>query len=374
MKIGIDISQTVYEGTGVARFTNNFVKSFVNSDKTKDYEFHLFFSTLNHKLPGAIQQILEKNENAHLTHWVIPPRALSYLWGEDKIRNIIPNPINDLDVFISSDWAQPHTKIAKHKITIVHDQIFRKYPETVDPIVLDAQTVRLKHVTNECDLIFCDSKSTQNDLITYYPSTQERTRVNYPGVDPVADNMPSQFQYSFLPKKYFLSVGKLEPRKNIPLLIDAYCEMVSQDKMREYELVIVGPKGWDVSEQHLSRKGVHFLGSVSDPDLNLLYHNALAFVYPTIYEGFGIPPLEAMHSGCPVILSNTSSLTEIADNTSALYIDPNSKEDIKNAMIKIAQEPEYAKNLAKNGFVNVKRFDWSVYTEKVINEIEKLKV
>ena len=374
MKIGIDVSQTVYEGTGVARFTNNFVKSFVNSSKTKSYDFYLFFSTLNHKLPGTIQEIIENNKNVHLIHWIIPPRALSYLWGNDTIRKIIPNPIGDLDVFISSDWTQPHLKIAKNKITIVHDLIFRKYPETVDPVVLDAQSVRLKHVINECDLIFCDSKSTQNDLIEYYPSALERTRVNYPGVDPVADKMPSQFQYSFLPKKYFLSVGKLEPRKNIPLLIDAYCEMVDQDKMQEYELVIVGPKGWDVSEQHLARKGVHFLGAVSDTDLNLLYHNAIAFIYPTIYEGFGIPPLEAMHAGCPVILSNTSSLIEIADSTSALYINPNSKEDIKNAMIKIAQEPEYAKNLVKNGFENVKKFEWSAYTDKIVNEIEKFKV
>lgn len=373
-KVCVDVSQSVYEGTGVARFTTDFVKHLLHSPKAQNFEIYLFFSSLNHKLPEKISAHASKFGNVQIVNWLVPPRALSYLWGGKKIRNLVPSPVKNCDVFISSDWTQPPPGVAKHKITIVHDLIFKKFPNTVDPVIQDAQKSRFEYITRECDLIVCDSESTANDLGTYYPNIKSRIIINYPGVEPVASDSEINWQFPFAPKKYFLSVGKLEPRKNIPLLISAYEDFIRHEGMGNFELVIVGPKGWDVSEQRLARSGVHFLGAITDPELGALYKNALAFVYPTIYEGFGIPPLEAMYAGCPVILSKTSSLVEIADNTSAIYIDPYDKYAIVDAMQSLIKSPNLAETLVTNGRKNVEKFSWSAYIDKMIDEIDKMQI
>ncbi len=371
-RVCIDVSQSVYEGTGVARFTTDFVKHLLHAPKAKNFEIFLFFSSLNHKLPEKITAHALKFANVHIVSWFIPPRALSYLWGERNIRSFIPNPVKNCDVFISSDWTQPPAGVAKHKVTIVHDLIFMKFPDTVDPVILEAQKSRFEYVTSECDLIVCDSESTARDLHSFYPSIKSRTIVNYPGIEQISPNKEIDWQFPFLPKKYFLSVGKLEPRKNIPLLINAYSDLIKRDNMNDFELVIVGPKGWDVSEQQLARDGVHFLGTVSDTELGSLYKNAKAFVYPTIYEGFGIPPLEAMYAGCPVILSNTSSLVEIADDKSVIYINPHDKKAITDAMHTIVMSPELVESLIANGRKNVGKFSWTTYIDKMIDEIDNI--
>ncbi|MFO0704293.1 MAG: glycosyltransferase family 1 protein [Patescibacteria group bacterium] len=376
MKIIIDISQSVYTGTGVARFTINFAKALTNIRNINDHEITFFFSSLNHKIPTEFLEIQKKNPNIKIQHLPIPPRALSYVWGNSTLRNLWPQMGDTYDLFVSSDWAEPPPKIAKYKSTIIHDLIFKRFPETVDPIILSAQTQRLENVTKETDIIFCDSESTLYDLKNYYPNTKGQVVVNYPGVDPLPSSNTDDlhFNSTFASKKYFLSVGKLEPRKNIPLLVDAFTEFRKGINFSNFELVIVGPKGWDVSENNLKRDGVHFLGAVTDIELEALYRNALAFVYPTIYEGFGIPPLEAMLAGCPVIMSRSSSLVEIADENSAKYVAPNDKQDLIHAMQEMSNSDILRNKLIENGLSNVKRFTWDKYVDKFISEISKLKI
>ena len=163
---------------------------------------------------------------------------------------------------------------------------------------------------------------------------------------------------------YILSVGKLEPRKNIPRLIEAF----QQANLKDIDLYIVGPEGWDEKTLHVTRfklqDNIKFLGYVPDHQLYQLYKNALFFIYPSLYEGFGYPVIEAMSLGCPVACSNNSSLGEIAGNNSITF-NPNSIDEIKTSIIKLAKDQSLRTNLSKKGLINSKKFS----QEKYINEL-----
>jgi glycosyltransferase involved in cell wall biosynthesis len=158
--------------------------------------------------------------------------------------------------------------------------------------------------------------------------------------------------------KFWLGVGTIEPRKNYRLLIDAYSEL-KDDKL----LIIAGGKGWLESDigQKVKKLGleakVKFLGYVSDQELSVLYSSCYAFVYPSFYEGFGLPVLEAMSCGAAVITSNTSSLPEVGGEA-VRYIDPASKEDLIREMVFLTNHPQKRKEYQNLSRVQAKKFSW----------------
>ena len=146
-------------------------------------------------------------------------------------------------------------------------------------------------------------------------------------------------EFQDLPQNYFLSLGTLEPRKNLKRLISAFRNLRSNKKIEDIDLVLVGGKGWldsgiDKNEEDLRKEGIIVLGFVEDQWLPAIYANAYAFIYPFLHEGFGLPPLEAMSCGVPVLMSNTSSLPEVGGDA-ALYFDPLSVEAIEETIEKI---------------------------------------
>lgn len=368
MHIGIDISQIVYEGTGVARFTHQLVSTILT--RKTGHTWTIFFSSLKQELNADIRDLILHDHTPYI-RWVVPPRALSVLWNEDPFRKVAPVP-GHFDLFISSDWTQPPPRIARTRVTIVHDLIFRRLPQTVDPLIIATQTKRLAHVTHECQLVFCDSRSTAKDFGTYYPDFAGKVIVNYPGV--VVPSIPSggDFPFPFKPHHYFFAVGKIEPRKNLPRLITAFRSLMDEADMQDLHLVIAGPRGWDHETAHLTHPHIHLLGNISDHELGLLYANARAFVFPSLYEGFGIPPLEAMALGCPVIMSRVSSLTEIADDSCAIFIDPESTASIRSALIQVAQDRERVTRLAEHAKTQARRFTYHKYLDTMLESIERI--
>lgn len=346
MKIGIDISQIVYEGTGVARYTKMLIEAILKYDKKNEYIF--FFSSLRGRLPQNIQAKIYR----------LPPTLLEFLWNRAHILPI-ENFIGKIDVFISSDWTQPPSKAKK--ITIVHDLVYLKYPETLPKSIIDVQKRRLNWVKKEVDLIITDSESTKKDLIELLNIPAEKIKVIYPAmILPISPIPPISLQRPFI-----LTVAKLEPRKNIPRLINAF----QKANLKDVDLVIVGPKGWpastgtpgvaDLSSEALAKgewtprgwtkqDNVKFLGFVPDSDLYSLYSKALFFIYPSLYEGFGYPVVEAMSLGCPVATSNTSSLLEIGKGAAYLF-NPESEEDIKNAILKLYEDKDLRAKLSIAG-------------------------
>jgi glycosyltransferase involved in cell wall biosynthesis len=228
------------------------------------------------------------------------------------------------------------------------------------------------------------SKSSKNDIIKEYNMPEEKVVVVYPGVKPTACLESSVYGMNTIKAKYGISdnfilfVGTLQPRKNIVRLIEAFAKASGNEKIsHDLQLVIVGKKGW-MYEEILKKpkelkieEKVKFLDFVSDDELIVLYQHAICFILPSLYEGFGLPVLEAMKHGCPVITSNISSLPEAAGDA-AVYIDPEDVEDIAEKIFKVVTHPELRQELKEKGKAQLVKFSWEKTARATLKVLEEV--
>ncbi len=360
MKIGIDISQTAYRGTGVGRFTRGLIDAILKYDKNNDWVF--FFSSLRKQLDYDLKLKI-KNKGFQINDYPFPPKLLTLLWNKVHIFKI-DKLIKNLDWFISSDWTEPPSNYKK--ATIVHDLVYKRFPETLSPIIRKNQEKKLNFVKKESRVIFADSISTKKDLITFLEVDENKITVNYPGVniiktDTVFDQKTLK-KYS-INKKFILSAGKIEPRKNIQMLIDSFTEL----NLNHLNLIVVGEYGWGPNIKKY--ENVKYLGYVKDEELFSLYKSSLCFIYPSLWEGFGYPIIEAMASKTPVATSNTSSMEEISDNSTLLF-NPFKRPEIQDAILKLVNDENLRKDLIKKGIKTSQSFTWQNYYNKLIDKLE----
>jgi len=365
MNLGIDISQIVYKGTGVSRFTEGLVDAILTYDFENRWTF--FFSGLQQKPKEKLLQKIHSKKQK-LIQWNLPPTALSLLWND--IHFIKPSFTKKLDWFISSDWTEPAA--FSKKATIVHDLVFKKYPETVHQKIINNQTKRLRWATQESDMIFADSVSTKKDLLEVYKINEDKVQINYPGVSVSHKDLDKQEKLSVLKKyelneSFMLTVGKVEPRKNIKMLVEAYNALREEENLPD--LVIVGLQGWD--SEVAQNENIHYIGYVSDYELAALYQSALCFIFPSIYEGFGYPVIEAMAYGCPVATSKTSSLAEIAEKDTALTFDPFNKMEISEAILALIKDRSLRQSLIEKGLARSEEFAWKRYIDTLLTQLKK---
>ncbi|MBP7967700.1 glycosyltransferase family 4 protein [Candidatus Woesebacteria bacterium] len=369
MNIGIDISQIVYKGSGVARFTEGLVHTILEYDKKNTWTF-VFFG-LRQKLNPALVEKIRATRHT-LIQRPIPPSILKVLHNtihkETSRVTYAGIAVKTFDWFITSDWTEPmlHCK----KATIVHDLVFKRYPETVHKSIRDTQEERLAWVAKESDVVFTDSEATAKDLAQHYRVADKKIVVNYPGINfekyTPADivNFEEVQQNHTIPGNYILTVGKLEPRKNIARLLEAYAQIET-----DIQLVIVGLKGWgDIPETHDKR--VRFVGYMTDDELIALYKHASAFALPSLYEGFGYPVVEAMKYGCPVLTSDTSSLKEIASDC-AVLVDPEDTNSIRAGLERLISDKALQEELQKKGKIRAAEFTWERYYETLIQTLKR---
>jgi glycosyltransferase involved in cell wall biosynthesis len=214
------------------------------------------------------------------------------------------------------------------------------------------------------DRFLTDSHATADDLARYYQVSPCRIKVI-----PLASRYSGQFATTFFPsalaqrvrgKNFFLAVGTIEPRKNLENTVRGFLEFKRRNPDREEELVLVGRSGWgNVPWRKIAagRTDIRWTGYLDDDRLQELYRSARALVYPSLYEGFGLPVLEAMTFGCPVVTSPLSSLPEVGGDA-ALYVDPRSPEAIAAALDRLVREPELATSLASRGRARAALFSW----------------
>ncbi len=364
MKIGIDISQMCYEGTGVARYTRELTGALL-----KEHPNHVF--TL---LAGAWRQkefftqihSQQPWSTAKLRLYGLPPKLAGL------VLNTVPVPFEWIggryDVFHASDWVQPITSMKT--VTTVHDLVFRKYPETVDLLIRKVQEFRLSRIAKGSVHVIVDSMSTKNDLKKIYAIDDERIDVIYPGINstwkPATKKEIERVKTKYtLPDQYILSVGTQEPRKNIARLAAA------AEKVR-LPLVLVGHYGWGDSltpgVKSAHTPGMLSLGHVPDADLSALYTGAAVFAYPSLYEGFGFPVLEAKACGTPVVTSNVSSLPEVGGE-SAVLVSPTDVDAIAAGIQHAIQERE---KRIDRGFTEVKSFTWDSAAKATLEVYEKI--
>ncbi len=367
MKIGIDISQIVYQGTGVARFTEGLTKAILDYDRENQWFF--FFSSLRQKLDKQLEAKI-KNKGYQLINWKLPPTFVSFLFNNLHIFfshfPFFASHFQSLDWFITSDWTEPPLPI--NKATIVHDLVYRRYPETVNQKIKTTQEKKLSWVKKESKIIFADSQATKNDLIKLLDINSNKIVVNYPGVsvkNPTLPKIEKTLKKYHLDKPFILTVGKLEPRKNISRLIKAFNKI----KNKNIDLVIVGPSGWDTQVQSINRLDhIKYLGLIDDEELFSLYTSCLLFVYPSLWEGFGYPLVEAMSLGAPIACSNIPIFKELAGD-SAYYFNPLSIDNLYQAMDKLANNHLLRKKLTESGKIKAEEFSWQRYYNTVIKTL-----
>ncbi|MBI2029517.1 glycosyltransferase family 4 protein [Candidatus Gottesmanbacteria bacterium] len=333
MKIAIDISQICYQGSGVARYVEQLVEHMIKNDDKNQYL--LYGNSMRQKkiLLDFIYKMKKLNSNIENKIIAMPQTLADILWNKLHILPI-ENLIGEVDIFHASDWVEPPVKKAL-KVTTIHDLLVFKYPGYFTQEIIDTQKRRISWVLAESNMVIVDSHTTKNDLIDLFDFPKDKIKVVYPGI---SSNFRRQSEEKIrevrekfsLKNPYILSVGTREPRKNVDKTIEAF------DKIKDlfdFDLVIVGKLGWGPDKRSGDDR-VKLLGYVDDKYLPSLYSAASCFVYPSLYEGFGFPILEAMACGSGVVTSKGGSLSEIGGKY-AVYIDPLDSSSIASAILKV---------------------------------------
>lgn len=363
MRFGIDISQIAYGGTGVSTYTRLLVTSLCQ--EAVDDEFVLFGSSLRNQKPLKDFYELVSAKNVKKKFFPFPPKALEFLWNGIHVFPI-ENLIGSVDVFHSSDWLEPPTSWAK-RVTTIHDLTIFKFPGAFVPRgghdIVKNQKRKLFFVKRYCDKIIAVSETTKRDIVEILKIPERKIKVIYEAADPTFSPKETvqvqQVREKFnISGRYLLCVGAREPRKNLNRLIAAFVEVAKANP--DLSLVIVGKYGWgeDPAEKTKAQTAsIKVLGFVEKDDLAALYGGAVGFVYPSLYEGFGLPILEAMACGCPVITSNLGSMKEVAGEA-ALLVEPEEIESIAGAISQICWNRKISDELKIKGFKRSGGFNW----------------
>jgi glycosyltransferase involved in cell wall biosynthesis len=368
MKIAIDISLAGSQSAGVGTYTRGLLEGLAAVDTENEY---LLYSYLD--LPQPSYSGLPQGHNFSLR--TVKPGEEH--WERSWSRADLPpkGTLGCVDIVHSPFFNAPRVGDAALVVTI-HDISFLLYPQ------FHTEANRL-HCLNGtlraalyADRMIAVSHCTRNALVDYFAMPEERLRViheaprkiYYPEGD--IELIRNTLERLEIFHNFILSVGSLEPRKNLQTLLHAYAAYIERHAGREL-LVVAGGEGW-LNEDlplYVAKLGlgerVKFLGYVQDADLRVLYSAAKLFVYPSVYEGFGLPPLEAMACGAPVITSNASALPEVVGDAAAL-VDPSSSEELYYAMRQVLHDDGLRLKLRKQSLERAKLFSWERTAEETL--------
>jgi glycosyltransferase involved in cell wall biosynthesis len=252
------------------------------------------------------------------------PRAQVWRSAWSRLgRPAVERIVGALDVFHFSDWMYPPQR-AGVRATTIHDLVPLRFPDWVQPRTRRMHGPKYEHAARTCDRVFVNSRFTAGEVVELLRVPEERIVVAYPGIDP---RFRSDGERADLGGPYVLAVSTLEPRKNLPALVAAFSLL--RRRRPELTLALAGLEGWE--ERPLAAEGVRLLGFVSDEELARLYRGAAAFAYPSRFEGFGIPVVEALASGAAAVVSSHASLDE-ACGDAALRADADDPEAFAEAL------------------------------------------
>jgi len=359
MKIGLDISQIVYQ-TGVSRYTAELVKQLLKIDEANQY--FLYGGSLRQRsILRSFVLSLDKQPDYRLG--LMSPKLADLFWN--RLNLFPPDKGQFLDLFHASNWALPKTRCPL--VTTIHDLTFIKFPKEHLPYYIKVHTRHLKRAKKLADLIITDSQASKKDLIDYGIDPQKIRVVYLAASDIFKPRLDKKILEKYqLTKPYLLTVGTQEPRKNLKNLIAAYQKLENPPA-----LVIAGKVGWGQPTKIVKR--VNLVGFVPDEDLVTLYSGAKAFIYPSLYEGFGLPILEALSCACPVIVSKVSSLPELA-GSAALYFNPLKHENIATAISQLLNlSSSQHHHLKQQSLIQAKRFSFKTTAKETLTVYKELK-
>ena len=357
MKIGIDATALPQEPVGAGVYIINLLRAL--GDLNTGHELVVF-------LHENARNYLEMDETTNILQVVLPDRnpALRLVWEQIMLPKLVKR--YKIDLLHSLHYTSPFL-LACASVVTIHDLTFFLFPELhkLSKRLFFPSVIRAS--ARKADALITVSENTRQDSIRLLHVPEEKIFAVQLGVDeifhPIKDNGLRRkiYQQYQLPEKFILYVGLVEPRKNLPLLIRSFRTLVEEGF--SHRLVIAGRLGWMYQEvfKQIETLGledrIKFTGYVPRQNLPIVYNLAELFVYPTLYEGFGLPVLEAMACGTPVVTSNISSLPEIVGNAGIL-VTPGEESALAEAMVKVLSDPKMQENLAEKGIRRSKNFSW----------------
>jgi len=370
MNIGIDVTSLIYR-RGVSRYTANLVRAL---SQFSTHNLSLFGYSLAQKqfLTKITQDLIKpNNQNIKIKIQTLPPSLQKHLWqfGLNSVSNSYPN----LDIFHSWDWLQPPDKNIPI-VSTIHDLAILKFPQSAHPKILKAHQKSWKILKERQAHLIAVSHATKRDMVELleYPNwlihvVPEAIPTEVENIDRnLTEEEADRIKYQLkLDRPFILFVGVQEPRKNLKRLIEAW-----QPLSNQIDLIVAGEKGWDNSSNK-QIEHLRFLGRVSDKQLSVLYAEAELFAYPSLYEGFGLPILEAFHHGTPVITSDISAMIEVAGNAAEL-VNPESVEEIRKAIVIILNEDTLQQqHRLQRMIIRKQMFSWKKVAEQTIKVYQK---
>ncbi len=368
MKIAILADPVDNQSAGVHTFTREMIISLLRNDKENEYL--LFRRKRTPNFEGARNVVVPR------LRWTIvfPALRLFLIFGRIARHmkvNVVVEPAHFGPFFMPRRVK---------RVTVIHDLSPLKFPEHHRWHSQLLQGLFLRRIMKKADLIITNSENSRQDIIRFFPFTEERVEKIYLGYDDSfkPDIRPEVLEKYGIKVPYFLFVSTIEPRKNLSLLLNAY-HRFRMNSNKTVQLVIVGGRGWKCRhlyheiEQHHFRSDIILPGYVPKEDLPAFYSQTMAFVYPSYYEGFGLPVLEAMACGAPCLVSNVSSLPEVAGRASLMF-NPFDVSDLTDQLEAISSDPALRIELAAKSIKQAARFSWDNFAEEFLEILRRHKM
>lgn len=381
MKIGVDV-QSILSGnkTGIGFYQTEIMNALFDTDRDNEYFLNFFSIRNTERKKERIQELFKDRGNVRVCNWV-SYGIVKKLWY------FLPVPYKlffgkKVDVSLFFNYFVPPFANGK-SISVIYDTVVNDMPETMGGKTRFALKHTLKKSIKRAEKIITISQFSKERIMCNYGVSEEKIAVVPCGFrsDVFNGNYDSEKTEQVKRKynidgEYLLYLGTLEPRKNIERLVRAYA-MVKKDLEDCPKLVLAGGNGWlyegifELVKALNLEDSVIFTGYVEDKDVPLLMSGAMIFCFPSLYEGFGMPPLEAMACGTPVITSNTSSLPEVVGDA-ALLVDPLSVESIALGIKKAVADKELRAEMSAKGLIQCKKFSWEKSAELFLDVINKI--
>lgn len=363
MRIGIDARLPFYRMGGISQYILHLLPALAELDETNQYKVFHSRKDQHTYVPGS-----RRFSRSNL--WT----PCHHKWERAALAvELIPHR---LDVLHSPDFIPPFHG-AKRRVITVHDLNFIFYPEFLTKDSLRYYRGQIDWAVKEADRISADSEATRRDLIERIGVEPAKVTTIHLAASPVYIQaytrleVMAALQNRNLPEGFLLCVGTLEPRKNLPTLIRAFAQLLHSGDV-DVPLVLVGGRGWKyeevfdtIREQGIEKSVVHLSG-VGDSELAKLYHGAGVLLTPSYYEGFGLPALEAMHCGCPIVVSNRGSLIEVAGDAGIL-LEPEDIDGWSAAILKVLEDSELRNRMVESGYAQASKFSWQATAQKTLS-------
>jgi glycosyltransferase involved in cell wall biosynthesis len=367
--VGIDGKPLLMQKTGIGIYADRLLASVCGLDNNLGFRVYLPFSLtqLGREAKGYRKSLTRQHpERVEFISSSFPPKLRRWIWQNSRLMPI-ERIIGEIDLFHATNLVMPPLRKAKGILTL-YDLTFMLLP-SYHVKGMHSFVEEVKRSAGRADGLIAISEHTKRDVMEFLNIPEERIRVTLLAADEQfrvikePDAIQSVVSRYGIDREYILYTGTLEPRKNIVTLVQAFHDL-KRDSGIPHRLVLAGKKGWlfddifSAVEKLDLVDDVIFTGYVPDGDLPYLYNGASLFAYPSRYEGFGLPPLEAMACGCPVVTSNTSSLPEVVGDA-GIMVDPEHSDDLADAMQKVLSDSSLRDSLRSKGLARAATFSWN---------------